>query len=99
MSTLAGLFGLQMIIRKLLNPDAVALGFSSIIVSIWFLGGLIIFFLGVIGLYLSKMCVEVKERPRFIIRKIYRGVGSPARETGAASARRELEIDEVAPLE
>ncbi len=99
MSTLAGLFGLQMIIRKLLNPDAVALGFSSIIVSIWFLGGLIIFFLGVIGLYLSKMFVEVKERPRFIIRRIYRGVGSPAREAGAGSARRELEIDEVAPLE
>jgi putative glycosyltransferase len=98
MSTLSGLFGLHMLIRKLLNPDAVALGFSSIIVSIWFLGGLIIFFLGVIGLYLSKMFVEVKNRPQFIIRKVYRGAGSRAREAAPGSARRELAVDEAAPL-
>jgi putative glycosyltransferase len=72
-SLLSGLFGLEMIVRKLLHPEAVALGFSSVIVSLWFLGGLIIFFLGVIGLYLSKIFIEVKDRPSFIIRKIHSG--------------------------
>jgi putative glycosyltransferase len=76
-SILSGLFGLEIAIRKILNPDAVLLGFSSVIVSIWFLGGLMIFFLGVIGLYLSKIFVEVKDRPQFIIRRIYCSAASP----------------------
>jgi len=43
------------------------LGFSSIIISIWFLSGLILFFLGIIGLYLGKMFDQVKNRPTYII--------------------------------
>ncbi len=48
-------------------------GWTSLIISIWFLGGLIIFFIGVIGIYLSKIFMEVKDRPYTIIRRIYRG--------------------------
>jgi putative glycosyltransferase len=40
-------------------------------VLISFFGGLIIFILGVIGLYLSKIFIEVKERPYSIIRRKY----------------------------
>lgn len=50
------------------NPPS---GYASIVVSIWFVGGLIMFFLGVIGLYLSKIFLEVKHRPYSIIRKTY----------------------------
>lgn len=46
-------------------------GWTSIIVSIWFFGGLIILFLGIIGIYLSKVFIEVKDRPYTIIRKTY----------------------------
>ena len=46
-------------------------GWTSIISSIWLLGGLIIFFIGVIGIYLSKIYTESKERPYTIIRKVY----------------------------
>ena len=86
-SSLSGLFGLEMAVRKLLNPDAVVLGFSSIIVSIWFLGGLMIFFLGVIGLYLSKIFIEVKDRPQFIIRKIHGGRSRLANDKSATQSR------------
>jgi len=48
-------------------------GYTSLIVSIWFLGGLTIFFLGVIGIYLSKIFAETKDRPYTVIRAIYRG--------------------------
>jgi putative glycosyltransferase len=48
-------------------------GWASVIASIWLLGGLIIFFLGVIGIYLSKIFVEVKRRPYATIREIYEG--------------------------
>lgn len=46
-------------------------GWASIMVSIWFLGGLIIFCVGVIGMYLAKIFVEVKQRPYTIVRDEY----------------------------
>lgn len=45
-------------------------GYTSIIISIWFLGGLIIFILGILGLYLSKTFDAVKNRPYYLIEKI-----------------------------
>lgn len=46
-------------------------GWTSIMASIWLIGGLIISFLGVIGVYLSKVFMESKHRPNSIIRQIY----------------------------
>lgn len=42
-------------------------GWTSIIVSIWFLSGIIIFVLGIIGLYVGKTFEKVKQRPIYII--------------------------------
>ena len=47
-------------------------GYTSIIASIWLFSGLIIFFLGIQGIYVSKVFSEVKQRPNTIIRHIYR---------------------------
>ena len=47
-------------------------GYTSIIVSIWLFSGLIIFFIGVQGIYVSKMFSEIKQRPYTIVRQIYR---------------------------
>lgn len=44
-------------------------GFTSIILSIWFLGGLIIFNLGVLGLYISRIFSGIKNRPLYIVDK------------------------------
>jgi polyisoprenyl-phosphate glycosyltransferase len=44
------------------------LGFTSLILSIWFLSGIIIFILGIIGLYLGETFDRVKERPLYIIK-------------------------------
>jgi putative glycosyltransferase len=46
-------------------------GWTSVIVSIWLLGGMTISFIGVIGIYLAKIFSETKRRPRTIIRNIY----------------------------
>lgn len=46
-------------------------GWTSLIISIWFIGGVIIFCIGLIGLYLSKIFIEVKNRPYSIIKKFY----------------------------
>ncbi len=39
--------------------------------TIWLVGGIIIFILGLIGIYLSKMFTEIKNRPFSIIREVY----------------------------
>lgn len=46
-------------------------GWTSVMASIWLLGGLIISFIGVVGIYLSKIFSETKRRPYTIIRQIY----------------------------
>lgn len=45
------------------------LGWMTILLSIWFLGGTQLLCLGVIGEYIGKNYVEVKRRPRYIIEK------------------------------
>jgi putative glycosyltransferase len=46
-------------------------GWTSLMVSIWLLGGMVISFVGVIGIYLSKVFSETKQRPSFIVRAIH----------------------------
>ncbi|MCA9447494.1 MAG: glycosyltransferase, partial [Candidatus Omnitrophica bacterium] len=59
-----------LVIRRFFFSIGVA-GWASVMVSVWFLGGLTIFCLGVIGIYLSKIFVETKQRPYTLIRHIY----------------------------
>lgn len=60
------------IIAKAYFQDmSAALGWASIIASIWFIGGLIILLLGIMSIYVSKVFIEVKNRPLFTIKKIY----------------------------
>ena len=48
----------------------IAQGWSSLATMIIFFSGIIISFLGMIGLYLGKVLTEVKMRPSFIIEKV-----------------------------
>jgi glycosyltransferase involved in cell wall biosynthesis len=52
-----------------LNDKIVVHGFTTIIISVWFLSGIIISILGVIGLYIGKTFQDVKKRPVYIINK------------------------------
>lgn len=45
-------------------------GWTSLILSIWFLSGIIIFILGVIGMYVGKIFESVKNRPLYIIKEM-----------------------------
>ena len=46
-------------------------GWTSVMASIWLLSGMIISFIGVVGLYLSRIFMETKKRPYTIVRQIY----------------------------
>ena len=44
-------------------------GWTSLMLSIWFLGSLILIAIGITGEYIGKIYLEVKERPRYNIEK------------------------------
>jgi dolichol-phosphate mannosyltransferase len=63
-------------------------GWTSVIVSIYFLGGLLLVNLGILGLYLGKVFNEVRERPLYVIRDLlnFDETGAPDfREDSAAA--------------
>ena len=62
------LYAIQLIYRKYLQGIPVE-GWTSLMVSVWFLGGLIVANLGIIGIYLGKVFDETKERPLYVISK------------------------------
>lgn len=68
------LFSIALIIffsvRKFIYADVVS-GWTSMIVVILFMSGIIILSLGVIAIYMSKIFNEVKNRPYTIIRSLY----------------------------
>ncbi len=47
-------------------------GWTSTIISVWFLGGLIIFILGIMSIYLSIIFNETKNRPYTVVRDVHR---------------------------
>lgn len=59
-------YGLHIIYRAIKHGTAI-LGWSSLIVSIYFIGGIIIAILGIIGIYLGKCFDEIKRRPLYIV--------------------------------
>jgi len=60
------LFAIYNVIQYFLGKIIVS-GWTSLIISIWFLSGVIIFILGMLGLYIGKIFDKVKERPQYII--------------------------------
>lgn len=51
-------------------------GFTSIIVSIWFFGGMTMLVLGILSVYIATILSETKRRPYTIIRDIHSGAGA-----------------------
>ena len=48
----------------------VVAGWTSLILSIWFLGGIQLLAIGLVGQYIGKIYIEVKHRPRYNIEKV-----------------------------
>ena len=67
-SVAAFAFGLKFIIKTLLYGDPVA-GFPTLVTVVLFLGGLQLMALGVIGEYLARMFIEVKQRPLYLVQR------------------------------
>ena len=62
----AFLYGLYIIFLALFHGSPVT-GWSSLIVSVYFMGGVIVGILGILGIYLGKTYDETKRRPLYVI--------------------------------
>ncbi len=69
MSLLAFSGGLYILVRSLLYGSPVV-GWSSLFVSLYFLSGIIISILGIIGIYLGKTFDETKKRPLYVVSEL-----------------------------
>jgi dolichol-phosphate mannosyltransferase len=59
-------YGIYFLLKALIYGNAIT-GWTSLIVSVYFLGGIIIAILGIIGIYLGKTFDETKKRPLYVI--------------------------------
>ena len=71
LTSCAGLAGIALLIRKMFHPEAVLVGFTSLMLVIIGMGGIIITVLGVIGLYISRIYTQTQNRPLFIVREFH----------------------------
>lgn len=69
-SIVAGLSIVYLLIQRLFVSAPLS-GWTSVMASIWLIGGLIISFIGIIGIYLAKIFSETKKRPYTIVRHVY----------------------------
>lgn len=68
-TAIAGFFyGIYTIIKKLVNPD-VAIGFSSLMSAVVFLGGMMMLMLGIIGEYIGRIYISLNNSPQYVIRE------------------------------
>jgi dolichol-phosphate mannosyltransferase len=68
MAGLAFGYGMYILLRALLYGSPIP-GWNSLIVSLYFIGGITIAMLGIIGIYLGKAFDESKKRPLYIVRR------------------------------
>jgi len=64
------IYGLYTIIKKFVLGDAVAVGFSALMSSVMFIGGMILFMLGILGEYIGRMYISMNNAPQYVIREV-----------------------------
>lgn len=68
LSVLSGIYGIYVIGMALFTNETVK-GWSSVLLSILFIGGVNMVLLGIIGEYIGKLYIQSKNRPYFLIKK------------------------------
>ena len=68
MSALSFLLALYNVVARMVGMISFP-GYTTTVFSIWFVGGLLLLVLGIIGLYIGKIFDQVKGRPNFIVQE------------------------------
>jgi len=65
-------FAVFFLIKKIINPDIILSGYTSLIVLLLFSLGMIVSSIGIVGIYIDKLFNQVKDRPKYIIKNVYK---------------------------
>ena len=69
-SALAGIiYAIHIVINRAINPN-VMLGWTSLMAAILFIGGLVLFTLGLLGEYVGRIYISLNKAPQFVIKEI-----------------------------
>ena len=63
------IYGIIVIIQKLVFNDILVLGYSSILSAILLIGGLMMLMLGLIGEYIGRIYISINNSPQYVIRE------------------------------
>ena len=72
------IFAIYVIVRKILHP-VVAVGYSSTMAALLFIGGMIMIMLGLIGEYIGRIYISLNNSPQFVVRDVYGRGEAPGR--------------------
>lgn len=61
-------YGLAIIVMKLLRPN-IPIGYSSIMAAILFIGGVLMFTMGMVGEYIGRIYINQNKAPQYVIKK------------------------------
>lgn len=64
----AAVYAIYVIIKQIISAEAVS-GYPSLVCLILFIGGVQLLMIGVLGQYMSQIYLEIKNRPKYIIRE------------------------------
>ena len=70
-TTASFLAGLRIIVNKIRFPSTLVSGWTSLILTVLFMGGIQLLSLGILGLYLGRQYREVKKRPLYVVAETF----------------------------
>lgn len=68
-SILGFIIGIILIIRKLLDPASIMLGWTSNMAMLLFIGGLILLVVGLVGEYMGRTFISLNKQPQYVIKE------------------------------
>jgi putative glycosyltransferase len=70
--TACALLGVIVLVaRKLLDPEAILTGYTSLMLAVVGMGGMVLTTLGILGLYVARIFTQTQNRPLYIVRDFY----------------------------
>lgn len=68
-AALGFIYGIYTIIKKIVLGDAVAVGYSSLMSVLAFLGGMLMLMMGLVGEYIGRIYISLNSAPQYVIRE------------------------------
>ncbi|MDO8848036.1 MAG: glycosyltransferase family 2 protein [Coriobacteriia bacterium] len=65
------LYGMYLVVNKMVHPDAVLQGWTSVVLIVLFLGGVQLMSIGLLGSYIARIFYETKGRPLYFVSELH----------------------------